>query len=207
MATANSTGNDKGKQNREFYEKVILLIIGFVLTGVVGTFISFYFQSKTNYNNYKLSMIESERKVAKEIFEDVTSGMDSRVYSALLVNNSRLYNYKEEVKQKYWLEYVNELGKWNNNITKRKDLVRLYFYDTQKRKLDDIHNQFIDLNILLKHQILRNDTIGCGNISLKMDRMNGAISGLSHGMIVAIQNDAVGRITTLKEFNFWGALN
>ena len=66
MTTENSNSNlPKSKLfTTDFFQKLILLAFGFLLTTIVGAFLSFYFQSKSSYNNYKSGLIESERKVS-----------------------------------------------------------------------------------------------------------------------------------------------
>jgi len=190
----------------DLLQKLFLLIAAFVCTTVVGALLSFYFQSKSSYNNYKTGLIESERKEAKNIFVDVTTAMDERVYFSQLVNDNYSLSNGQRVPEAKWEDYKRSMDKWNININKHEELLGLYFGTLFKVELEKIHSKFLNLNKGLN--TIRpggNETIHSDNKQL-IGIINTDIFVLSRKMIIAIQDDSIGRIPSLKKFvfaDFW----
>lgn len=66
------------KHKRIFiYSRTVLTSI---IIGAMGSVIGVYLQDRSWEKQYKLSLIESDRKMAEEIFSEISRLMDSRVY-------------------------------------------------------------------------------------------------------------------------------
>src|ERR1700733_6610417 len=133
----------------DFLQKLFLLMLGFVCTTILGAFLSYYFQERTNFHNYQNALVESERKTAKDIFEDITTGMDERIYYAQVVNDDYSFHLRKEVSEEKWGLYKKSLDNWNININKHLDLVGLYFDNISRRQWGEIHLGVIELNVKL----------------------------------------------------------
>jgi hypothetical protein len=196
----NKTADSLPKKN-EFVEKISLLIIGFILTGIIGTFVSFYFQTKTSINNYNMGLIESERKAARDIFEEVIKDMDSRVYYAQLVSDDYSFHPETGVQPKVWDKYVIQMNAWNENINRRKSLGEMYFGPQCLNTIEMIHSNFLDLNILL-NEIKKGNPASQAKAKTLAYSINARIYKLSNQMTYKILNDSVGRIPVWKKNAF-----
>src|SRR3954454_18136782 len=68
-------------QGQLMANQVVLLVLGFVLTTVVGGVLGYYFQRRTWDANRR----ESERSAAADVFDGISRGMDERLYRMRLV--------------------------------------------------------------------------------------------------------------------------
>ena len=103
-------------------DQVVLLLVGFVLTTVVGGALGFYFQRRTWDANRR----ESERTAAAQVFDDISRAMDERLYRMRLAywglkrgDDDRVGAAMEE--------YRATLVKWNDNLNRNLALVQRYF--------------------------------------------------------------------------------
>jgi hypothetical protein len=184
----------------DFSQKLILLILGFLFTTILGGLLSYYFQAHTNSNNYKNSLIEAERKVAKDIFEDIITGIDERVYYAQIVNDDYSFNpNKKGVPAEKWSNYQKAMDQWNININRRFELMRFYFGNEAKKVMQVIHLRFINLNLKLRQAKTANNQVMHDNIKLEIATINRANADLSTKLIRLIQQDSVGRIPSLRK--------
>lgn len=102
--------------------QVVLLVVGFVLTTVVGGVLGYYFQRRTWDANRR----ESERSAAAGVFDDISRGMDERLYRMRLVYWG-LRGGDEERIAAAMAEYRATLVKWNDNLNRNLALVQRYF--------------------------------------------------------------------------------
>ena len=103
-------------------DQVVLLLLGFVLTTVVGGAFGYYFQRRTWDANRR----ESERAAAADVFNDVSRAMDERLYRMRLVYWG-LKGGDEDRIAAAMDEYRATLLKWNDNLNRNLALVQRYF--------------------------------------------------------------------------------
>jgi peptidoglycan hydrolase-like protein with peptidoglycan-binding domain len=102
--------------------QVVLLLLGFILTTVVGGALGYYFQRRTWDANRR----ESERTAAASVFDDISRAMDERLYRMRLV----YWALKGDDDQRIAAamdEYRAVLVKWNDNLNRNLALVQRYF--------------------------------------------------------------------------------
>jgi Putative peptidoglycan binding domain len=102
--------------------QVVLLVLGFVLTTVVGGVLGYYFQRRTWDANRR----ESERSAAADVFDDISRGMDERLYRMRLVYWGLKRGDKDRTAAAM-AEYRATLVKWNDNLNRNLALVQRYF--------------------------------------------------------------------------------
>jgi hypothetical protein len=103
-------------------DQVVLLVVGFVLTTVVGGILGYYFQRRTWEANHR----ESERTAGASVFDDISRAMDERLYRMRLV----YWGLKEGDDDRIEAamdEYRSALIKWNDNLNRNLALVFRYF--------------------------------------------------------------------------------
>jgi Putative peptidoglycan binding domain len=103
-------------------EQVLLLVLGFVLTTVVGGVLGYHFQRRTWDANRR----ESERTAAASVFDEISRAMDERLYRMRLVYWS-LKGRNEELIVAAMRDYRAALVKWNDNLNRNLALAYRYF--------------------------------------------------------------------------------
>jgi peptidoglycan hydrolase-like protein with peptidoglycan-binding domain len=103
-------------------DQVVLLLLGFVLTTVVGGALGYYFQRRTWDSNRR----ESERTAAASVFDDISRAMDGRLYRMRLVYWG-LKGGDEDRIAAAMDEYRATLVRWNDNLNRNLALVHRYF--------------------------------------------------------------------------------
>jgi hypothetical protein len=109
-------------QGQLMANQVVLLVLGFVLTTVVGGVLGYYFQRRTWDANRR----ESERSAAADVFDGISRGMDERLYRMRLVYWGLRSGDKERIAAAM-TEYRATLVKWNDNLNRNLALVQRYF--------------------------------------------------------------------------------
>ena len=125
----------------KFHQKITLIFIAFVFSGLLGSVISYSFQNRSWKYQYKVSLQRSETKTSLKIFEEVSKLADERIYRMeklnwALENNSD----QEKIKQQMDL-YRAILYKWNDNYNRNRALTTIYFGSNIERYFSkDIHS-------------------------------------------------------------------
>jgi uncharacterized protein YneF (UPF0154 family) len=103
-------------------DQVVLLVVGFILTTVVGGILGYYFQRRTWDANRR----ESERTAAASVFDDISRAMDERLYRMRLVYWSLKEGDDDRVAAAMD-DYRAALVKWNDSLNRNLALVFRYF--------------------------------------------------------------------------------
>lgn len=102
--------------------QVFLLVLGFVLTTVVGGVLGYYYQRRTWDANRR----ESERTAAASVFDEISRAMDERLYRMRLVYWGLRVGDEERIAAAMG-EYREALVKWNDSLNRNLALVYRYF--------------------------------------------------------------------------------
>src|SRR3954464_10411166 len=97
-------------QGQLMANQVVLLVLGFVLTTVVGGVLGYYYQRRTWDANRR----EAERTAAANVFDDISRAMDERLYRMRLVYWGLKQGGDQRIKDAM-NEYRVALTKWNDN--------------------------------------------------------------------------------------------
>ena len=103
-------------------DQVVLLVLGFVLTSVIGGVLGYYFQRRTWDANRR----EAERSAAAAVFDDISRRMDERLYRMRLLYWSLRAGDEDRIAAAI-AEYRATLVKWNDNLNRNLALVQRYF--------------------------------------------------------------------------------
>jgi len=107
---------NKDKKNSTFWNQPLVLeIIGFILTIIVGSWLTYYFnqiswKNKTNFEIHKETL-----KEAIQVEEDILSSAKKRIYNLNRINTKLENNRLSDVK-KIWDKYYKTVEEWNINI-------------------------------------------------------------------------------------------
>lgn len=122
-------------------DQVILLVLGFGLTSVLGGALGVVFQRRTWAHQHLAQLRDQRREQAMKVFEEVSSLLDKRLYRMrrvfwaakrcapagrdLTALNEALHEYRQVV------------AAWNDNLNRTLALVHTYFGGGARRDLED----------------------------------------------------------------------
>lgn len=103
------------------YNDFVLLVLGFILSGVVGSYIAQQYTRKS-----------SETQVATDIFKDEIKLVGDRVFLMnqifiQLQGRKQSNSETEEEMRKRWSVYREVLQRWNSSRAFNREMLRLYF--------------------------------------------------------------------------------
>jgi hypothetical protein len=123
-------------------EQVVLLLIGFGLTSVLGGALGWFFQTRSWSHQHRAQQRDEERTQALKVFEEVSSLLDRRLYRMRRVlwaaarrartgtDGGRLDEARED--------YREVLATWNDNLNRILALVQTYFGGAARQHLEDV---------------------------------------------------------------------
>jgi hypothetical protein len=128
-------------------DQVLLLVIGFALTSVLGGLLGWFFQTRGWSHQHRAQQRDQEREQAIKVFEEVSSLLDRRLYRMRLVfwtarrragaggNVDALDEAREQ--------YREVVTTWNDNLNRILALVHTYFGGAARHELEDtIYEEF-----------------------------------------------------------------
>lgn len=160
-----------------------------LIIGVIGSIIGAYFQKQSWYEQNELSKLENDRKRAEEIFSEVSTLMDDRMYKTVRLLSAYKQNNDEKIVQ-YKESFTLQLEEWNSNKSRLNALLNGYYGESFSQYfLHQIQNDFAICGNMLSYDPLNN--------IIKMDSISKGLQSkifiLNKRMIEAIKNDKVGR--------------
>lgn len=171
-------------------------ILTSIIIGAMGSLIGVYLQDRSWEKQYKLSLIENDRRMAEEIFSEISRLMDSRIYKTRLLLNAK-YN-----KGDYLLslqKYSAHLVDWNENLNRNVALIKYYFGNNASDFFyNDIHLALREIcSRIQNYREIDNATYK--TISKELDNINNSICEMDSIMLNLIQQNNIGRGNIFKE--------
>jgi hypothetical protein len=124
-------------------DQVLLLVIGFGLTSVLGGALGWWFQNRSWTHQHEAQQRDEERMQALKVFEEVSSLLDRRLYRMQRVfwaaarrartgadSGGRLDEARED--------YREVVATWNDNLNRVLALVQTYFGGAARQHLEDV---------------------------------------------------------------------
>lgn len=163
-----------------------------IIAGIIGCGLGAYLQKESWKEQNKLSMLESDRKQAESIFNEVSSLMDDRYYKTVRLLSA--YKQKDSVKvEKHKQSLSMQLEQWNANYNRTCALIEGYFGPT--------YSHFFKHKIQHNFALIGNKIIYSGAVTAKeqeyldsqLNILSNNIVTLNRMMIEAIKENKVGR--------------
>ena len=171
------------------YNEIVLILLGFLLTGVAGTYIA---QTYTTKN--------AELSAANKIFSEYSKLAGDRYFTMNQIMLAHSENKSDAIIEKRWLAYRSELQQWNTARGYNRQMLMLYFGQPIWNKERDIHYLFrawgmtlekaknktaiIDYSCLIKKRNQFLVTLHSFNFSLGEAIQQGKIGGNKSGHII-----------------------
>jgi hypothetical protein len=121
-------------------DAVVTVIVGFVLTTVVGGLLGYFFQRRSWSHQYRIEADARQRDRAVELFDEMSRLLDRRLYRmrrlywALVNDGDRT---PSETSRDRMADYVAVLYDWNDNINRNLALLQRYFGQGMRDRLDN----------------------------------------------------------------------
>lgn len=121
--------------------QVLLLVIGFALTSVLGGALAYFFQTRSWAHQHQAQQRDQLHEQAMKVFEEISSALDKRLYRMRLVfwaakrcapAGADLSNLRKALG-----DYRKTLADWNDNLNRTLALVQTFFGGAAREQLDD----------------------------------------------------------------------
>jgi hypothetical protein len=133
-------------------DQVTLLVLGFVLTTVVGGLLGYVFQRRAWSHQYDVQRRSAERRAAASALDELTNVLDKRRYR-MLTTCWRLDTPDETELDDAVAAYRAVLEEWNDGLNRRLALVATHFGPDMKRDLEVIYEEYQRAGQLLEQAI------------------------------------------------------
>lgn len=178
-------------------------ILTSIIIGSVCSAIGVFLQDRSWEKQYKLTLIESDRKMAEEIFSEISKLMDSRIYKTRLLLNAK---YQKNNYRLYLKDYKIHLNEWNENLNRNVALIECYFgANVSDYFYNNIHLKLRKVGADIQNYYNINK-FTCKKISKELDEINNSICTIDSIMLNLIQKNNIGRYNELNNNNSTYAL-
>jgi hypothetical protein len=184
--------------NDDLVGNVVLLVLGFVLTTIVGGVLGYSLQDRLWKRQNRAKMFESERATATKLFEDLSRLMDKRLYRMRQVywKLQRHTRGAEELESQMAV-YRELLSEWNDSLNRNLALTEAYFGPEVRSHLEGkVYEGFSSIGRLLEDSYRADPsadhTRQFQSISRSLTGIGAEIYMLNARMISQIQRGRVG---------------
>lgn len=166
---------------------IVMMLLGFLLTGVVGTYIAQVYTTKN-----------AELAAANKIFNDHSKLMGDRYFAMsqvmlLLAENQKTpLKWKAPQVESRWELYRAEVQKWNSARGYNRELIRLYFGDELWNAERDIHYFFYAWGQSLEREQQRSGSVDFKCLTGKVDDFLEKSHAFTFKLAEAIQQAKIG---------------
>lgn len=148
--TKKMENNKKQQSTFSKYEKIIFLVIGFLLTSVVGGALGQHFQNRTWHQNHKDFHQHSEKESARTLFDELSITSGTRLYQMKRYLWAIEGNMDKAIQKERWILYQGTLNDWNYNLLRNMALLEYSFGEDMRKIFNNkIQRKFGELHTLL----------------------------------------------------------
>ena len=133
-------------------DQVALLMLGFVLTTVLGGLLGYVFQRRAWSHQFEVQRRSAERHAAASALDELSSLLDKRRYRMLLVY-WRLDRHDHDELEDAVTAYRAVLEEWNDGLNRRLALVATHFGSELRRELDALYEEYREAGRVLEQAI------------------------------------------------------
>jgi len=173
--------------------QLVLLFVGFALTTVVGSVLGFFFQKRSADIQTFQRLQETERGTALNLFEELSTLMDRRIYRmrrlCWLVRRGDRERAKLEEAMNAYAEIVRD---WNDRLNRNLAVAQIYFGHEIRNELHaSIYKGFAEVGTHLE-EAYPDDSVLASRTETELDRLAGAVYDLNVRMIRQVRDVRVG---------------
>src|SRR5215813_8955483 len=184
-------------------QQLLLLVVGFVLTSVLGGLLGYLLQSRAWAHQHDVQRRDEERQQALKTFEEISLLLDRRLYRM-----RRLYwaarSKAQGVGDEAGLtsardDYREVLAEWNDNLNRTLALVETYFGSRTRTMLkDEVYGEFVVTGRGLE-EIVRmvlaagSERIVVPRFGYRVTRLSRRVYELNVQMLRLLEDESIGR--------------
>ena len=142
----------KADGGRGMGNQVSLLLLGFLLTTVLGGLLGYVFQRRAWSHQFAMQRRSAEREAASAALHELANLLDKRRYRMLQVYWRLDWADGREFEEAV-TDYRAVLEEWNDGLNRRLALVATHFGADLKRELDDLYEKYRDAGRLIDQAI------------------------------------------------------
>src|SRR5689334_14378534 len=177
------------------YNEFVLLLVAFVLTTVVGGYLTSKYQGKAREDEKRAARLYQELTKASQVSEEISRALDRRLYRTRVLVWALKDESPERELQSARDGYRSSLTEWNANINSIYSLVEYSFATEMRDKLErDITEEFRSIHRSID-DCLRNRK-DCKpktqTIEATIDQFNPKIYSYDYEMLARIRQEKVG---------------
>ena len=184
-------------------DQVLLLVIGFALTSVLGGALGFFFQTRSSTLQRDAQRRDELHEQALKVFEEVSSALDRRLYRMRLVfwaakrcapAGADLSDLRTALD-----DYRKTIAAWNDNLNRTLALVQTYFGGAAREQLEDhIYEEYSAIGRALD-QFVRDVSVSdrpdlsVPPIGRRLNWLSREVYSLNLQMLELLQRDKLGK--------------
>ena len=193
--------NEKREKLFGRYHDLAILLIGFVLTTVLGGYLTQSWQLRSARIQREAEQMRTEQMAATRIFEDLSRLMDKRLYRMRRVHTGLGSGVSRERMKDRWSSYREVLFEWNENLNRNLALIQRYFGNDARDVLENkIQAGFIAFGQLLEGSGYPTQVENTYQYRQRVaDDLNDIIYDFDIKMITAIQSGDIGAFKTTNQ--------
>jgi hypothetical protein len=177
-------------------DDITLLLLGFLLTTVVGGILGYFFQTRAWKHQNDAHLFETERQAATAVLEDLSMIMDKRLYRMRQLF-WKLGATDDDLVKLHMEKYREVLYEWNDNLNRNLARVESYFGEAVRGELErTIYEKFAQIGSQLEQHYAAptagTDTSGLEEIERDLNQLSDLIYGLNVWMMSLIQDGKIG---------------
>ena len=174
-------------------DQVLLLVIGFALTSVLGGALGWFFQNRSWSHQHRVQQRDQERVQAMKVFEEVSSLLDQRLYRMRLVFWAAKRGSTEALDEAR-ARYRDVVTTWNDNLNRNLALVETYFGGATRHRLeDDIYEEYSAIGRALEQYVRDGGTPEDSPIGRRLSWLGRQVYDFNVSALDLLQTDRVGR--------------
>lgn len=180
-------------KSNTLFDKVVLLMLGFVLTTVAGSFLSYRYQIRAWEREDLAQRKQDELARASVIFDDISKLLDRRLYRTRSVVWALKDRMPKSTVDQQREVYRVSLAEWNESLNRNLALIERYFGTDLRSEFEgEITDKFRDLHNELS-SIIKNPTdSGIVELEESLNNFNPTIYMFNLEMLECIQRGEVG---------------
>lgn len=181
----------------ELGDDLLKLLAAFFLTSVFGAAVGSYFQNRTWRHQQEVMQRENERKDAIQIFNDITSLLDRRLYRYRQIGYA-FRSGDDDWVDRAFAEYREVLYEWNDNLNRNYARIEIYFGIEARQSLETkITKDIIWIGTLLE-RIKKNsrDAVDIEEVRAKIDHVNALVYDFDRSLLKKIELSDIGQFRT-----------
>jgi hypothetical protein len=167
------------------YDDLVRLLVGFVLSGVVGTYLAHAYTQR-----------QAAITSATQLFSDHSKAMGERYFAmqqltAAMDKRDPTYKVSDAEISARWEKYRSVLLTWNSGRNFNREMVEIYFGPAIWNAERDIHYRFRAWGEALEAERTGKGTVDFACLALEIDKLLVMANGLNKAMAHAIREDQV----------------